>query len=72
MMGKGNLFAAGQATEPSGLRQIRVIKTDSSGNPLASFDFGGSGGDTVAALATDSQGNLSCCLFHAVLGFSAG
>ena len=56
--GKGNLFAAGQVTEPSGLRQIRVIKADSSGNPLASFDFGGGGGDTVAALATDSQGNL--------------
>lgn len=54
----GNLFAAGLVTESSGLRQIRVIKTNSNGNPLASFDFGGSDVDTIAAAATDAQGNI--------------
>ena len=54
----GNLFAVGLVTEPSGRQQIRVIKTDPSGNPLASFDFGGSAQDTVASAATDTQGNI--------------
>jgi uncharacterized protein (TIGR03437 family) len=56
--GTGNLFAVGLVTEASGLPQIRVIKTDPNGNPLASLDFGGSLQDTVAAAATDAQGNL--------------
>src|ERR1700722_13164575 len=37
----GNLFVAGTVVEPSGTPQIRVVKTDPSGNVLASFDFGG-------------------------------
>lgn len=56
--GTGNLFAVGLVTEASGLPQIRVIKTDPNGNPLASLDFGGSLQDTIAAAATDAQGNL--------------
>jgi uncharacterized protein (TIGR03437 family) len=35
-----------------------VIKTDSSGNVLATYDFGGSGIDTPNAAAVDPQGNL--------------
>jgi uncharacterized protein (TIGR03437 family) len=54
----GNLFAVGLVTEPSGVGQIRVIKTDPSGNPLASIDFGGSFGDSVASAAVDPQGNI--------------
>jgi uncharacterized protein (TIGR03437 family) len=58
----GNLFVVGTVVEPSGLPQIRVVKTDPSGNHLASFDFGGSNAgsiaDIVAAAATDPQGNL--------------
>ncbi len=37
---------------------IRVTKTDSSGNVLASFTFFGSGQDTPYAAAIDPQGNL--------------
>jgi uncharacterized protein (TIGR03437 family) len=56
--GTGNLFAVGLVTEPSGLPQIRVIKADSTGNPLAVFDFGGSQQDTVSGVAADADGNI--------------
>ncbi len=57
----GNFFIVGTVTGPSGRPQIRVIKTDSQGSVLASFDFGGSsdnGPDTPTAAAVDPQGNL--------------
>ena len=54
----GDMFIVGKVVEPSGRRQIRVIKTDPQGNVLASFDFGGSATDTPASAATDAQGNL--------------
>ena len=58
----GNLFVAGTVVEPSGTPQIRVVKTDPSGNVLASFDFGGtrlgSEQDSLAAAATDPEGNI--------------
>ena len=57
----GNLFVVGTVLEASGTPQIRVIKTDSAGNVLATFDFGGTSvtePDTVAGAATDAQGNI--------------
>ncbi len=56
--GSGNHFAVSSVIEPSGRPQIRVTKTDSQGNTLAAFDFGGSGGDTPAAVAVDGQGDV--------------
>ncbi len=53
----GNFFIVATVEEPSGQQQIRVIKTDSQGNELASFDFG-SGSDAPAGAAVDPQGNL--------------
>ena len=57
----GNFFIVGTVTEPSGRRQIRAIKTDSQGNLLASYDFGGSSylfPDVASGAAVDPQGNL--------------
>src|ERR1035441_8491482 len=54
----GNLFTVSTITNPSGRPQIRAIKMDAKGNPLASIDFGGSGLDRPVAAATDAQGNL--------------
>ena len=55
----GNLFIISNIVEPSGRPQIRVLKTDSQGKTLASFDFGGSlGADVIAAAAVDTQGDL--------------
>ena len=54
----GNLFAVGLVTEASGLGQIRVIKTDASGNVLGSIDFGANASDSAAGAAVDAQGNL--------------
>jgi uncharacterized protein (TIGR03437 family) len=54
----GNLFTVSTITNPSGRPQIRAIKMDAKGNPLASIDFGGSGLDKPEAAATDAQGNL--------------
>ncbi len=55
--GSGNFFVVANVREPSGLLQIRAIKTDPQGNVLASFDFGSSGGDTPSGIAIDPQGN---------------
>lgn len=55
--GSGNFFIVATVEEPSGLPQIRAIKTDGQGNVLASFDFGSSGGDTPSGIAIDPQGN---------------
>ncbi|MGD0868153.1 MAG: hypothetical protein ABSB88_01275 [Bryobacteraceae bacterium] len=54
----GNLFTVSTITDPSGRPQMRAIKMDAKGNPLASIDFGGSGFDRPEAAATDAQGNL--------------
>jgi uncharacterized protein (TIGR03437 family) len=54
----GNLFVISNVMEFSGRPQIRALKIDSHGATLASLDFGGSRGDTVAGAAVDSQGNL--------------
>ncbi len=57
----GNLFAAAMVTEPSGRPQIRVIKTDPLGNPLAQMDFGGSSvlsPDIASGAAVDPEGNV--------------
>jgi uncharacterized protein (TIGR03437 family) len=55
----GNLYIISNLVEPSGRPQIRVLKTDSQGKTLASFDFGGSlGSDAVSSAAVDPQGNL--------------
>ncbi len=56
--GGGNNFVVSTVIEPSGRPQIRVTKTDSQGNTLAAFDFGGTGGDTPAAVAVDGQGDV--------------
>src|ERR1039458_360645 len=53
----GNLFTVSTITNPSGRPQIRAIKMDAKGNPLASIDFGGSGLDRPEAAATGAQGN---------------
>lgn len=55
--GSGNFFVVATVQEPSGLPQIRAIKTDGQGNVLASFDFGGSSGDMPSGIAIDAQGN---------------
>ncbi len=57
----GNLFVVSRVVEPTGVPQIRVTKTDSQGNILASFDFGGTAlydSYTPSAAAIDPQGNL--------------
>src|SRR5208337_1379793 len=57
----GNFFIVATVQEPSGRPQIRAIKTDSQGNELASFDFGGSSDtspDAPSGAAVDPQGNL--------------
>src|SRR5947209_9716033 len=59
--GAGNLFVVSTIIEPWGRPQIRVTKTDSVGNVLASLDFGGSNPsvpDSVAGAAADAEGNL--------------
>jgi len=53
----GNFFIVGTVQEPSGLPQIRAIKTDPQGNAIASFDFGG-GSDFPSGAVVDPQGNL--------------
>jgi hypothetical protein len=52
----GHLFSVWTVTAASGRSLIRVIKTESNGTPLVSFDIGGDGSPTSAA--TDAQGNL--------------
>jgi len=57
----GNLFVVSTVVEPTGVPQIRVTKTASQGNILASFDFGGAevyDSYTPSAAAIDPQGNL--------------
>src|SRR5712692_563863 len=59
----GNLFIVANIVKSTGRPQIRVQKTDSHGNTLASLDFGGSNtgaglGDEVAGAAIDPKGNL--------------
>lgn len=57
--GGGNHFIVSTVIEPSGRPQIRVTKTDSQGNTLAAFDFGGTAGrDTPSAVAVDGQGDV--------------
>lgn len=56
--GSGNLFVVSNVIERSGRPQIRVLKTDSQGATLASIDFGGSVGDTIAGAVVDRSGNL--------------
>jgi uncharacterized protein (TIGR03437 family) len=53
--GAGNLFTVSAFQDESGQPQIRVIKTDPNGAPLAVFSFLGQG---PAQAATDAQGNL--------------
>lgn len=54
----GFLFAVCNVTLPSGRTQMRVVKTDASGNTLSHFDFGSSGTDTPAGIAVDLAGNV--------------
>jgi uncharacterized protein (TIGR03437 family) len=54
----GNFYIVHNITEPSGRRQIRVDKVDTIGNPVADFEFGGSGADFVAGIAIDQAGDL--------------
>ena len=54
----GNLFVVSSSPKTSAITNIHVVKTDPTGNILASFDFGGTGIDSPAAAATDPQGNL--------------
>jgi len=57
----GDIFIVANVAESSGRPQIRAIKTDPLGNPLASFDFGGSSEtfpDLPSGAAVDPQGNL--------------
>src|SRR5271168_2339478 len=57
----GDFFIVATVQAPSGLPQIRAIKTDSQGNVLASFDFGGNlyqNPDIPSGAAVDPQGNL--------------
>src|ERR1700719_5121934 len=54
--GAGNLFVAANVTEPSGRRQLRVIKTNSQGITLPSVDFGGRGSDGISGAAVDPNG----------------
>src|SRR6266404_83006 len=59
--GAGNLFVVSTIIEPWGRPQIRVTKTDPTGNVLASLDFGGSNPsapDSVSGAAADAEGNL--------------
>lgn len=54
----GNLFVIATSRKTPAITNIHVVKTDSAGSFLASFDFGGSGIDTPRAAAVDPQGNL--------------
>ena len=54
----GSFFIISSRAKTSATTNIHVIKTDSSGNVLATYDFGGSGIDTPNAAAVDPQGNL--------------
>jgi uncharacterized protein (TIGR03437 family) len=54
----GNLFIVSSTAKTPLIVNIHVIKTDGSGNVLATFDFGGSGIDLPNAAAADPQGNL--------------
>jgi len=52
------LFIVSAETKTTTITNIHITKTDSRGNLLGSFDFGGSAADTPNGAAVDAQGNL--------------
>lgn len=54
----GDFFIVSTSAKTPTSTNIHVTKTDSAGNAIAVFDFGGSGVDTPEAATVDSQGNL--------------
>ena len=54
----GNFFIVSTMSPGTNQSTVHVTKTDSEGNALAAFDFGGSGLTTPASAAVDASGDL--------------
>ena len=54
----GDAYQATRATDESGRAWIRVTKTNPRGAVVATYQFGGTGSDTPAAIKVDTQGEV--------------